>query len=121
MKYYIASIIAFSISQILDIVIYQKIKELSKGKKLWLRSNISTYIGQIIDSAIFIMIVFYDSPHKLNIFMGSVTVKVILSFAMTPIVYLIVIMVNQYLESNTFAFKNEEDLNSDNLVKCSVE
>ncbi len=106
----LASIIAFSISQILDIVIYQKIKELSNGKWLWLRSNISTYIGQIIDSGIFVIIVFHASNQKMNILMGSITIKIILSLLMTPIVYLIVIAVNRYLESNTFAFKNEMNL-----------
>jgi len=103
-----ASIIAFGISQILDIVIYQKIKELSNGKWLWLRSNISTYLGQIIDSSIFVTIVFHASNQKVNILMGSITVKIILSFLMTPVVYLIVIVINRYLESNTFAFKNEK-------------
>lgn len=108
----LASIIAFSISQVVDIVIYQKIKELSNGKWLWIRSNISTYIGQAIDSGIFVMIVFHDSNQKINILMGSITVKVILSFLMTPLVYGIVIVVNRYLESNTFAFKNELNLNT---------
>lgn len=103
----LASILAFSLSQILDIFVYQKIKEWSKGKWLWLRSNISTYLGQIIDSSIFVMIVFYSSPQKLDILMGSVIVKIILSFAMTPLVYLIVIEVNRYLDSNTLAFKDE--------------
>ncbi len=46
------------------------------------------------------MIVFHASNQKINIFIGSITVKVILSFLMTPIVYLIVIAVNRYLESN---------------------
>jgi uncharacterized integral membrane protein (TIGR00697 family) len=102
-----ASILAFSVSQILDIVVYQKIKELSKGKWLWLRSNISTYLGQAIDSGIFVMIVFYSSQDKLRILAGSILVKIILSFLMTPVVYLIVIGVNRYLGSKTLAFKDE--------------
>lgn len=105
MRVVIAGVLAFSISQILDIFIYQRIKELCKGKWLWLRSNISTYLGQILDSAIFIAIVFYDSEQKFTIFSGSVTVKIILSFLVTPFVYLIVISVNRYLDSNTLAFR----------------
>jgi queuosine precursor transporter len=103
----LASIIAFAVSQMLDIVIYQRIKELSKGKFLWLRSNISTYLGQIIDSSIFVMLVFHDSDQKYNILIGSVIVKIILSLLMTPFVYLIVMTVNRYLSFNTLAFKNE--------------
>ncbi len=103
----IASMLAFSMSQILDILIYQRIKIWSKGKLLWLRSNISTYFGQIIDSSIFICIVFYNSNQKLTILFGSILVKIILSLCMTPIVYLIIITFNRYLEFNTLAFKDE--------------
>ncbi len=45
-----ASLIAFSISQLLDIFIYQKLKELTQGRWLWLRSNVATYFGQALDS-----------------------------------------------------------------------
>ncbi len=106
-KVIIASLIAFSISQLIDIVIYQRIKELTQGKWLWLRSNFATFLGQAIDSLIFVMIVFYDSEQKFTILFGSITVKILLSFLMTPIVYLIVITVNNYLHANTHAFKNE--------------
>lgn len=106
-KVIVAGLIAFSISQLLDIVVYQRIKELSRGKKLWLRSNISTYLGQALDSVIFVNIVFFDSNQKLSILIGSIIVKIILSLLMTPIVYGVVIMTNRYLASNTLAFKNE--------------
>lgn len=105
-----ASLIAFGISQLLDIVIYQRIKDMTKGKWLWLRSNISTYLGQMLDSLIFVSIVFAQSNQKLNILLGSITVKIILSMLMTPIVYFIVIATNRYLNSNTLAFKNEAEL-----------
>lgn len=105
-----ASLIAFGISQILDIFVYQRIKEICKGKWLWLRSNISTYLGQLVDSGIFVMIVFSASNQKLNILFGSVIVKMILSFLMTPVVYLIVITANRYLEANTLAFKHQTDM-----------
>lgn len=100
-----ASLIAFGVSQLIDIFIYQKVKEISQGKQLWLRSNISTYIGQIIDSLIFVNIVFINSSQKFNILLGSVFVKVILSFLMTPVVYMIVYGVNSYLDNKSLAFK----------------
>jgi uncharacterized integral membrane protein (TIGR00697 family) len=105
-----ASLLAFTISQILDIAVYQKIKEISRGKHLWLRSNISTYLGQAIDSIIFINIVFLNSNQKLNILFGSILIKITLSFLMTPIVYLIIFAVNKYLDSNTLAFKTEDEI-----------
>jgi uncharacterized integral membrane protein (TIGR00697 family) len=103
----LASLAAFTVSQVLDIAVYQRIKELSRGKWLWLRSNISIYLGQMVDSFIFVMIVFHDSDKKFTILMGAVTVKIILSLGMTPVIYLIVMMANRYLGNNTLAFKDE--------------
>jgi uncharacterized integral membrane protein (TIGR00697 family) len=106
----IASVVAFASSQILDIVVYQKLKEMTKGKKLWIRSNLSTYLGQSIDSILFVNIVFFNSNQKLNLLMGSIMIKVILSFLMTPLVYFIVHVVNKYLDSQTLAFKTENGI-----------
>ena len=110
----IASLIAFAISQLLDIVVYQRIKELSNGKRLWLRSNVSTYLGQTVDSIIFVNIVFFNSSQKYNILLGSVCIKIALSLLMTPVVYLIIISANKYLGSNTLAFKNEAKMAYEN-------
>lgn len=101
----IASLLAFSVSQILDITVYQKLKEFSKGKQLWLRSNLSTFLGQAIDSIIFINIIFFNSNQKWSILFGSILIKIILSFMMTPVVYFIILTVNKYLDSNTLAFE----------------
>lgn len=103
----IAGIFAFTISQFLDIFIYQRIKDLSKGRWLWLRSNISCYLGQALDSVIFVMIVFHASNQKLTIMTGAILIKIVISFLMTPVVYLIVMSANKYLESRTLAFKDE--------------
>lgn len=105
-----ASLAAFAVSQIVDIVVYQKIKDWSRGKWLWARSNISVYLGQAIDSVIFVNIVFFDSNHKLSILLGTITVKIILSFLMTPFVYLIVMTVNRYLDNNTLAFRSGREV-----------
>lgn len=103
----IASLVAYTLSQILDVIIYQRIKEVSNGKWLWLRSNVSICLGEIIDSLIFVLIVFHGSNHKFTILLGSITIKIILSVLMTPIVYLIVISINHYLGENTLAFKGK--------------
>lgn len=101
-----ASVSAFLVSQLLDIAVYHYLKERSQGKKLWLRMNLSMYAGQSIDSLLFINIVFYSSTQKMSLFMGSVLVKMLLSFLMTPIVYLIIYSINKSLDSKTLAFKS---------------
>lgn len=102
-----SSCLAFAISQIFDLMIYQRIKEISNGKWLWLRSNLATYVGQSIDSLIFVMIVFAQSNQKLSILFGSIFIKIILSLLMTPMIYVIVYMVDAYLGAKTLAFKNK--------------
>lgn len=110
LKVVIASLAAFAVSQIVDIFVYQKIKEISHGKWLWIRSNISVYLGQVIDSIIFVNILFFDSEQKLSILAGTITIKIILSLLMTPVVYLIVLAVNRYLDNKTFAFKSADEI-----------
>lgn len=105
MKIVLASFFAFAASQMLDIFVYQRIKEATGGKYLWLRSNVSTYLGQILDSLIFIGIMFFDSDQKWTILWGSISIKVFISFLMTPFIYLLIHSLNRYLNSQTLAFK----------------
>ncbi len=100
-----ASLLAFVLSQILDIYLYQRIKNKTQGKHLWIRSNVSTIIGQIIDSTIFVGIVFFASDHKAEILLGSISVKMIISVLMTPVVYFIIMTANYFLNNETLAFK----------------
>lgn len=104
----IASLTAVIVSQLIDVMVYQKIKDFSRGRWLWLRSNISVYLGQTMDSIIFISIVFHDSDQKFYLMTSAIAVKIILSFLMTPFVYAVVIAVNRYLDGNTLAFKAEK-------------
>ncbi|MBA2708999.1 MAG: queuosine precursor transporter [Tatlockia sp.] len=65
-KVVIASLMAFALSQILDIIVYQKLKEISKGKRLWLRSNLSTYAKLSIQS--YLLILFFLIQTKKSIY-----------------------------------------------------
>lgn len=47
------SLLAYFIAQRIDIYLYKKIKELTKGKYLFIRNNGSTLISQLIDTLIF--------------------------------------------------------------------
>tara|TARA_B100000575_G_scaffold174081_1_gene139515 strand:+ start:381 stop:1130 length:750 start_codon:yes stop_codon:yes gene_type:complete len=52
----IASMIAYLSAQFIDVKIFHLLKEKTKGKKLWLRNNVSTIISQLIDSIAVILI-----------------------------------------------------------------
>ena len=54
----------------------------------------------MVDSTILILIVFHASPEKYSLLTNSIIVKIIVSLAMTPVVYAIVIGINRYLGGN---------------------
>ena len=54
-----ASLIAFTISDFVDIIVFQKIREKIGKKALWLRSNLSNFVSQFIDTCLFIFLAFY--------------------------------------------------------------
>jgi uncharacterized integral membrane protein (TIGR00697 family) len=54
-----ASIAAFLAAEAIDVLIYSKMREKMKHRGMWLRNNISNFVGQFIDSAVFVTIAFY--------------------------------------------------------------
>ena len=54
-----ASIIAFAVSDFLDVYVFAWIREKWGKKALWFRNNASNFISQFVDSALFLSIAFY--------------------------------------------------------------
>lgn len=90
-----ASIIAFAIAQATDILIFTKIRQKLGKKSLWFRNNISNFVGQFLDTTIFISLAFYsfDKPFDSNLsFLFSLIIpywllKCFMSVIETPFVY----------------------------------
>ena len=85
----IASLIAFATSQLCDTYLYNKLKQ--KTTKLWIRNNLSTMISQVIDTIIFILIVYlgilsFNDIIEMMIFMYIF--KFIIAILDTPFMYL---------------------------------
>lgn len=59
-RFAIASIAAFATAEIMDVLIYSKMRERMKHKGMWLRNNVSNFAGQLIDSTVFVTIAFYS-------------------------------------------------------------
>jgi len=83
-----AGFIAFFISQEIDIYLYAYLKRKTRGRKLWLRNNVSTITSQFINSAIFLTLAFYGQFPLFPIFIGSFIVKVFFAILDTPFLYL---------------------------------
>ncbi|WP_134686149.1 queuosine precursor transporter [Brevibacillus migulae] len=89
----LASIVAYSISQHLDIFLFLGIRKKTQGKHLWLRNNVSTWISQLIDTAIFTFVAFFGTiplEEIWGIITTEYTLKILIAVLSTPIVYLMV-------------------------------
>ncbi len=89
----IAGAISYIVSQTHDVFSFSFWKKLTKGKHLWLRNNLSTIVSQLIDSILFISIVFLGVlPLNaiLSTIFGVFIIKVIIAICDTPFVYLLV-------------------------------
>lgn len=100
----IGSITAFLIGQMVDVLIFHRIKKFTGEKALWLRSTGSTLFSQLIDSFVVIFIAFYLNPAynwswQMVAAIGIVgyTYKFIIAIAMTPILYLVHGVIDRYL------------------------
>lgn len=92
-KIIIGSMVAFFIGQVVDAVIFQKIKKITGEKKVWLRATGSTLISQFIDSYIVLLIAFYilsDWDLTMVLAIGTVNYiyKFIVAIILTPVIYI---------------------------------
>jgi queuosine precursor transporter len=85
-----AGVIAYIASQSFDVWAFHWWRKKTKNKKLWLRNNASTWVSQLIDTALFITIAFYDTLPLVTFFaliVGQYIMKVVIAALDTPIVY----------------------------------
>lgn len=88
----LGSLIAYIVSQLLDVHVFQRIRyRYSSKKTLYIRNIGSTMISQLVDSAIFVPIAFfglYETPVLISIFFTTYFIKLIVAMLDTPFIYL---------------------------------
>jgi queuosine precursor transporter len=91
-----ASLIAFAAAELLDVLIFSKLRAALHGKALWLRNNASNFVSMLVDSVIFITLAFYAPAHSfgsnvsflLSLIIPYWLIKCTFSALQTPLVYL---------------------------------
>ncbi len=58
MRIIIGSLVAFLVSQVVDVTVFHRIKKITGHKHLWLRATGSTLVSQLVDSYIVLFIAF---------------------------------------------------------------
>ena len=90
-----ASLVAFTIADLMDVLVFMRIRNALGKKALWLRNNVSNFISQLLDTVLFMTLAFYDfkQPFTLNfVFLFSLILpywllKCGMSIIETPFVY----------------------------------
>ncbi|HYD35842.1 MAG TPA: queuosine precursor transporter [Vitreimonas sp.] len=91
MRIMIASLIAFFLSEMFDVYVYSKIREKLGKKHLWLRNNLSNFIGQFADTFVFMMLAFYRPGNfwfVISLIIPYWLLKCAFSIIETPFTYL---------------------------------
>jgi hypothetical protein len=109
----IGSITAFLIGQLLDVLVFHRIKKITGEKKIWLRATGSTLVSQLVDSYVVLFIAFYigkrlqtgqGEPWSLHQILVTGTGNYIYKFAvamvLTPVIYWVHAIIEKYLGSS---------------------
>lgn len=86
----IASCSMFILSNQLDIFLFEKIREKTNGKYLWLRNNVATIISQCIENLIFYLIAFggiYSISELVEMTLICCVIEIIVALLDTPFLY----------------------------------
>ena len=106
------SLVAFLVSQIVDVWVFHKIKKATGEKHVWLRATGSTIISQLVDSFIVLFIAFkigkgWSYQRVLAIGLVNYTYKFAMAIILTPVIYLIEKGIERYLGRDmTMQMKN---------------
>ena len=89
----VASLIAYWCGEFANSYVLARMKVLTQGRHLWMRTIGSTVVGQLVDTVVVITIIFFDKVDLLtllNLMVSGYGFKVIYEAAMTPVTYAIV-------------------------------
>src|SRR5207237_10876929 len=96
----IGSLVAFLVSQMVDVYIFHKIKKLTGEKYVWLRATGSTIISQLVDSYVVLFIAFlgkFPWQQILAIGVMNYIYKFTMAIVLTPLIYVVEHRIEKYV------------------------
>ena len=95
-RFFIASMIAYLISQYFDVWFFSYLKKITSEKYLWLRNNLSTIVSSLVDNtvfSIFAWILLNPEPVSMyNVIMiyifGTYLLRILIALLDTPFIYI---------------------------------
>ena len=94
-RFFVASLVSYVATQLIDISLYQWIRQKSNDRYLWLRQNVSMFVSGFLDNLIFSVlawIVLSPNPLSFNTVIVSYVlagciVRIIVNIMVTPVLY----------------------------------
>ena len=98
----IGSLVAFLVGQLLDVFVFQKLRKITKGKRIWLRATGSTLVSQLVDSFVVLGIAFYIGAdwtlaQWFSVGLVNYMYKFGVAIVITPLLYVAHYFIDQYL------------------------
>jgi queuosine precursor transporter len=129
----VGSLVAFLVGQVLDVLVFHRIKKLTGDKNIWLRATGSTLVSQLIDSFIVLMIAFYFGPmlsgdtskqwsigQVLVTGTGNYIYKFIVAILLTPVIYLAHGWIERYLGAEQAMKMKRAAMGKDDDVQVNI-
>ena len=90
-RIWLGGIIAYGISQTLNVTLFAALKGREGSRMLWLRAATASILSQIVDTLLFVSIAFYGVFPIGELLLGQMLAKVLLSAILVPpVIYLLV-------------------------------
>ena len=95
-RFFIASMVAYLISQYFDVWFFNYLKQALSGKSLWLRNNLSTIISSLVDNTVFSIFAWILlNPEPVSVYnvimiyiLGTYLLRIFIALLDTPFIYI---------------------------------
>ena len=107
----LGSLTAFLLGQLVDVFVFQKLRQLTGSKRLWLRATGSTLISQFVDSFVVLFIAFYgvfSNDQIIAIGITNYIYKFSVAILLTPLIYLGHSLIDNFLGKENAARLSDE-------------
>lgn len=104
MRIIIGSLVAFLVSQFVDVYVFHKIKKATGDKRIWLRATGSTLVSQLVDSYIVLFIAFagvFSWQQILAIGVVNYLYKASMAIILTPVIIVAEKRIETYVGHDT--------------------
>ena len=90
-RFVLGSLLAYLISQSLDVWLFERIRNATHGRHLWMRNNGSTMVSQAVDTVIYGLVVWWeivDLVTAMQLAAAKYVFKLVIAAIDTPFIYL---------------------------------